>query len=154
MNVPQSVIAAGIASRNADGYRLPDGARTQVHPSLWAWQCEPGIGSEASCVGVPEPREAFQAPASGLMPAPPAPPPQVVQEGLIFESTDRYQPWKGCHPQAMTLDEWARTLPCGSAGVQAAAAAPGGAGPLGSVGCLILGLAIAGAVADVLGGRR
>lgn len=163
MNVPQSTIAAAIAAFNGktsfcakaeNKYQLPSGACTSVPPSMWAWQCEPGIGSEASCVGIPEPR-AFQAPASGIMPAPPAPPPQVVREGLIYESTERYTPWSGCHPQAMTLDEWARTvLPCGADDIHAAAAAPAGAGPFGTVGCLILGLAIAGAVADVFGRHR
>lgn len=163
MNVPQSVISKAIAEFNAktsfcaksEGkYQLPSGACTSVPPAMWAWQCGEGIGSEASCVGIPEP-QVTQAPPSGIMPAPPAPPPQIVREGLIFESTERYTPWTGCHPSAMTLDEWARTvLPCNREEIRAAAAAPGGAGPFGAVGCLILGLAIAGAVADVFGGHR
>lgn len=152
--VPQSVIDRANATRRGNQFTMPSGAVTSVRPENWVWACAPGIGNEASCVSEPSAGAVQYPPASGIMPAPIAPPPRVV--AIEAEETERYALWSSCHSAGLSLDQWAKTLPCSRAiqSATAASVASAGTGAAGWLGCLLVGLAVCGAAADVLGGHR
>lgn len=76
-------------------FQLPDGACTSVDPSIWEWQCSPGVGSVPTCVGVPQAAYVAAAVTQGLLPTVPAVPPSVVRL-VPVEETAPYQAWDSC----------------------------------------------------------
>lgn len=151
MIVPQAVIREARATRTVNGFRMPSGAYTDVDPSLWIWACAPGVGDERSCVSVPEPQAEPQLPpASGIMPAPIAPAPRVVQLDMAAENSQVFAPWSSCREVAAPLS-MAACRAATEAGRAAQANSPGG---VAWFGCLLFGIAVVGAAADVFGGRR
>jgi len=92
---------------------------------------------------------------TGLYPAVPAPAPPIVRSDLVSEQTDRYADWSACHPTALSLDKWLASLKaCASASASPAASSASSAvsSAVGAFGCLLVGVAVLGAVSDVLGG--
>lgn len=146
--------------RLANGSILPKEASC---PPDYTWDlasgtCVPYPGAENvnfQCGGVLAPwgSNGCRQDDGGLLPAPIAPAPAVVAQSLFTEETDRYMLWSACHPVSQTLDEWAASLPssCASAAGSPASSGGGGLLSLGAFGCLIVGLAVFGAAADVLG---